>query len=338
MTNTSNTFRIIQLSPKQQKELSEIKSTFTSLLLSQMKETKQNNAKIDLSTIWTPTEDLPELYEQLTDLKKCLDSFRPFNQAQLQNLQEVFDTEYTYASNRIEGNTLSLQETSFIINEGLTIKNKSVKEHLEAINHKEAIAFIRELVDQKAPINEKNIKLIHSIILYGIDRENAGRYRNVLVGIKGTDIVFPQPYIVPKLMEDLMFFYEENKDKLHPVQLAAQMHSKLVNIHPFIDGNGRTCRLLMNLILLQHGYPITVFSPEVEARNTYFEALNQVRNSKSEVLFELFVAQNVKSWIFTYLEFIAPNDGEEDQNKGYTFFKKIEPYLDSLKTDKSTNN
>ena len=205
------------------------------------------------------------------------------------------------------------------------------RQHLEAINHKEAIELIRELVTNQEPLTERNIQLIHSLILQGIDRENAGVYRNVVVGISGTNIVFPQPYIVPKMMEELMLFYDENKDKLHPVQLAAQMHSKLVNIHPFIDGNGRTCRLVMNLILLQHGYPITIFSPEEEDRSRYFDALNKARDESTEIPFEHFVAENVKHWIIEYLQLLAPNMGQEDESKGYYFFKKIEPYLDKGK-------
>ena len=328
INHTNSPDPLIFVTPEEQQELATIKENFISLAVKLM---DTNQPLVDLLEVFPETSSLDELYEQLSDLKKCLDSFRPFNAAQIKNLQEVFDTEYTYASNRIEGNTLTLRETSFIINEGLTIKNKSMKEHLEAINHKEAIELIRELVTNQEPLTEKNIKLIHSLILQGIDRENAGVYRNVVVGISGTNIVFPQPYIVSKMMEELMLFYDENKNKLHPVQLAAQMHSKLVNIHPFIDGNGRTCRLVMNLILLQHGYPITIFSPEEEDRSRYFDALNKARDESTEIPFEHFVAENVKHWIIEYLQLLAPNMGQEDESKGYYFFKKIEPYLDKGK-------
>ncbi len=319
---------IVPISPEEQQELVAIKEHFISLAMNIM---DTNQAPINLLDIYPDTSSLDELYKQLSDLKKCLDSFRPFNVAQIENLQEVFDTEYTYASNRIEGNTLTLRETSFIINKGLTIRNKSMKEHLEAINHKGAIEFIRELVTKQEPLTERNIKLIHSLILQGIDRQNAGAYRNVVVGISGTNIVFPEPYIVPKMMEDLLLFYDENKEKLHPVQIAAQMHSKLINIHPFIDGNGRTCRLVMNLILLQHGYPLTIFSPEEENRSHYFETLNETRDTADDSPFERFVAKNVKHWIIEYLGLLAPNSGASDKNKGYYFFKKIESYLDKAK-------
>ena len=330
MKNEHNAINLlIPVSLEEQKELVSIKEQFISKIMqiTDKKTYAHNLIPQIMKKLHPSTENTKELYEQLSDLKKCLDSFRPFNLDQIKYLQEVFDTRYTYASNRIEGNTLTLQETSFVINEGLTIRNKPMKDHLEAINHKEAIQFIRELVTKQSPLNEINIKLIHALILHGIDRKNAGAYRSVTVGIKGTDIIFPEPYIVPKLMEDMMFFYEENKDILYPVQLASQMHSKLVNIHPFIDGNGRTCRLVMNLILLQHGYPLTIFSPEEEDRDRYFEALNKARDKEDETPFELFVADNVKHWIIEYLSMLAPNIGEEDKNKGYYFFKKIQPYL-----------
>ena len=315
------------LNKQQKSELVSLRERFNLSLLAIMEKTGKYTAELDLLKIWPETDNLPELYDQLTELKACLDSFRPFDTAQTKNLQEVFDTEYTYASNRIEGNTLTLRETSFVINEGLTIRDKSMKDHLEAINHKEAIEFVRELVTKQELLDERNIKLIHALILHAIDRENAGRYRDVAVGISGTDIVFPEPFVVPNLMKDLMHFYEENKEKLHPVQLAAQMHSKLVNIHPFIDGNGRTCRLVMNLILLQNGYPLTIFSPESEDRDRYFDALNKAREHTDEAPFEHFVAENVKLWIIKYLHMLAPNIGESEKNKGYQFFKRIEPLL-----------
>ena len=320
---------LVAVTPEHQQALADIKARFIAKAMQVMDEKTGTNRLITrlMKDIYPHADSLDTLYAQLSDLKKCLDSFRPFNASQMENLQAVFDTEYTYASNRIEGNTLTLRETSFVIHEGLTIRNKSMKEHLEAINHKEAIAFIRELVAKKESLSEKNIKLIHALILYGIDRQNAGVYRRVVVGIRGADVVFPEPYIVPKMMEDLLLYYEDNKERLHPVRLAAQMHLKLVNIHPFIDGNGRTCRLIMNMILLQHGYPLTIFSPEEQDRSRYFNALSQAGSANDEAPFERFVAENVKHWIIKYLSLVAPNGGEEDKNKGYYFFKKIEPFL-----------
>ncbi len=186
------------------------------------------------------TADMPAALQQLDDLKRCLDSFRPLNQGQLENLQEAYDTEYTYESNRIEGNTLTLQETYLVIAKGMTINGKSLDEHLEARNHKEAINYIRDIVQQNIPLTESLVNSIHSIILGGIRPRDAGHYRSVPVMISNAKHVPPQPYIVPKQMEDIFFWYGENADKLHPVQLAAEMHERIVTVHPWIDGNGRT--------------------------------------------------------------------------------------------------
>jgi Fic family protein len=282
---------------------------------------------IDHALIFPETESLPELLGQLTELKKCIMSFRPLSPEHLQNLTEVFDIEYTYESNRIEGNTLSLRETSFVINEGLTIRDKSLREHLEAINHQEAINYIREVIADDAPFDERSLKNIHALILHGIDRMSAGSYRSVPVGISGTDIVFPQPFRLQNLMEEFFRFYEENKESMHPAELAAEMHERLVNIHPFIDGNGRTSRLIMNLFLLKAGFPLTIISSDEKNRNIYFDALNQARDESNPEAFKIFIAQNVKKWCFRYLDMLAPSIGEENKNKGYYYFKKIGLYL-----------
>ena len=131
-------------------------------------------------------------------------------------------------------------------------------------------------------------------------------------------------------MEGYFKFYEANKDVMHPVELAAEMHERLVSIHPFVDGNGRTARLVMNLILLQNGYPITVIASDKAKRTAYYNALEtaQITQPKNDQPFKLLVANYVKEWSFTYLDFLSQNFYEEDKNKGYTFFKKIEPYLD----------
>ncbi|MGC4059282.1 MAG: Fic family protein [Chitinophagaceae bacterium] len=188
----------------------------------------------------------------LSNLKLELDKFRPMDNAKI---QEALDIEYTYESNRIEGNTLTLLETQMVIEKGLTISGKSLNEHLEAINHNEAIDFIKDIVKNESELTESTLKQIHAIVLKSIDKMNAGVYRTVPVMISGSTFLPPQPYLLNKLMEDYFHFYQENKTKLHPVVLAAEMHERLVTIHPFIDGNGRTSRLIMNLILLQMVIP-----------------------------------------------------------------------------------
>ena len=201
-----------------------------------------------------------KIIKQIDKLKKQLDDLRPLPKEQLENLDEYFRIQYTYDSNRIEGNTLTLQETALVVDKGITIGGKSVHEHLEAINHSEAVELIIELVQNKTDLTEYILKQLHGLILRGINKNNAGKYRSVNVMISGSLHRPPEPFMVGKLMDDYFMFYELNKKTMHPVLLSAEMHERLVTIHPFIDGNGRTSRLVMNLILLQHGFPITNIS------------------------------------------------------------------------------
>jgi Fic family protein len=212
--------------------------------------------------------------EEIDILKKKLNKFRHLDSYRI---AQALELEYTFESNRIEGNTLTLKETDLVINEGLTISGKSMREHLEAINHADAINFVKELVDKNTVITEGVLLQIHNLILRGIDIENAGKYRTVQVMIKGSKHMPPPPFLVAKQMEDYFIWYRKNKKLMHPVLLAAEMHEKLVTIHPFIDGNGRTARLLMNLILLQHGFVIANIKGDVMNRMQYYEALENVQ-------------------------------------------------------------
>lgn len=215
---------------------------------------------------------------------RALDSYK---------VAEALEIEYTYESNRIEGNTLTLQETALVIEKGLTISGKPLKEHLEAINHSHAIDYIKELVKDKIPFDKTVLLNIHRLILQGIDNHNAGAYRSVQVLISGAKHIPPQPYLVAKQMEDFFIWYNEHKELLHPVVLAAEAHERLVTIHPFIDGNGRTSRLLMNLVLLQHGYPIAILKGDTESRLKYYHALELAQTEKNKQPFIDLVAQNV---------------------------------------------
>ncbi len=262
----------IKLSEDGKTELETLRSRYRNYLNS-LSDDPMKPKSFDLTKVYPETNDLKKIYEQLIDLQKCIDSFRPINKAQAENLREVFDTEYTYESNRIEGNTLTLIETSIVINEGLTISGKPLKDHIEAVNHLQAIDFIRELVNNGRDFNRDSLSEIHRLILQGIDRENAGFYRRDQVRISGSRHICPNYMKVPELMEEYFRFYEENKDSMHPVELAANMHERLVTIHPYIDGNGRTARLVMNLILLKKGYPITVIASDKNRRSEYYNAL-----------------------------------------------------------------
>ena len=220
------------------------------------------------------TEELKKLLQECDSLKARLATLRPLPADALKKIDEAFAIEYTYESNRIEGNTLTLQETELVVNKGVTIAGKSMREHLEAINHAEAIDYIKDFAKNDLEIIERTIKEIHALVLHGINREYAGRYRTVPVMISGSQHVPPQPYLIEKQMEDFMIkFKEMEKEKVHPVLIAAYLHDKLVRIHPFIDGNGRTSRLLMNLCLLRHGYTIVNLKGDNDTRRAYYFAL-----------------------------------------------------------------
>ncbi len=224
----------------------------------------------------TMSEAIKELLKEVDALKEQLSTLRPLPKEALKKIQDALDIEYTYESNRIEGNTLTLQETALVVNEGVTISGKSMREHLEAINHTEAINYIKDIAKQDIEISERTIKEIHALILHGIDRENAGRYRTVPVMISGSTHMPPQPYLIEKQMEDFMLrFQQMENEKVHPVLVAAYLHDELVRIHPFIDGNGRTSRLLMNLYLLRNGYIIITLKGSNDAKVNYYMALEK---------------------------------------------------------------
>lgn len=212
------------------------------------------------------------LLKRADNLKLELAQYRDLHSDEI---LEALYIEYTYDSNRIEGNTLTLRETDLVIHKGLTIGGKPMNEHLEAINHYEAIGFIRDLVSSNESFSQRNLLTIHGLILHGLDRENAGRFRQVPVMISGSQHIPPQPWQLDKLMEDYFLFYQQNKNELHPIILAAELHEQLASIHPFIDGNGRTARLAMNLILLKAGYPIANISGDTASRLAYYGALEK---------------------------------------------------------------
>src|SRR5699024_7836052 len=189
----------------------------------------------------------------------------------VKGLRNDYLVKNTYHSNAIEGNTLTIYETKAIIEDGITIAGKSMREHLEAINHKQAIILTEEIVKNKEAISERIMKELLAIILHGIGPLNAGVYRNQDVIISGANHTPLRYTVVPQLMTDLKEWYDENND-LHPVEKAAIFSSKFVNIHPFVDRNGRTSRLLMNLELIKAGYlPIII---EKEQRFKYYEVLD----------------------------------------------------------------
>jgi Fic family protein len=213
--------------------------------------------------------------ESLTTKKKLLDSFRPLPSALVQNLGNWFRIELTYTSNAIEGNTLTRRETALVVEKGITVGGKTLVEHLEATNHAEALDWVTEQIGRKPrTVEEGDILRMHQMILKGVDDANAGHYRSLPVRISGSAVTLPNPRKVPELMTDFVRWLRTVKE-LHPVNLAAEAHYRLVTIHPFVDGNGRTARLLMNLLLLMQGYPPAII--RTRDRLSYITALEKAQ-------------------------------------------------------------
>lgn len=252
------------------------------------------------------SEAIKKLLKEVDALKEQLSTLRPLPEEALKKIQDALDIEYTYESNRIEGNTLTLQETALVVNEGVTISGKSMREHLEAINHTEAISYIKDIAKQDIEISERTIKEIHALILHGIDRENAGRYRTVPVMISGSTHMPPQPYLIEKQMEDFMIRFKQMEEKkVHPVLITAYLHDELVRIHPFIDGNGRTSRLLMNLYLLRNGYVIITLKGSNDAKVSYYMALEKSRTEHLPEDFQKLVVEAEIAALRKYLSIMA---------------------------------
>lgn len=240
------------------------------------------------------------MFKLIDDKKKILDSKRPLSPEVLKNLKKYFDVELTYHSNAIEGNTLTITETKVILEEGLTIGGgKSLREHLEVINNQEAINYIEDVVNKNIDISERVIKDLHAIILKSIDNKNAGVYRKNNVLTSGSRHRPVEYMLVEEKMHELVEWYDKMKNQLHPVELAALFHFKYVYIHPFIDGNGRTARLLMNLILLRNGYPIAIIKNE--DRSEYMKALELASVEGINTTFIEIIIRAVDNSLDTYL-------------------------------------
>jgi len=230
-------------------------------------------------------------FKELDELKIKLDSYRPLAKDVLENLKEDLILRWTYNSNAIEGNTLTLKETKVAL-EGITVGGKTLREHFEIINHKDAILFIEDLVKESNLLNEYDIKLIHSLILKNIDKQNAGRYRQANVIISGAIHKPPNFFNIQESMENFISWYKLNYKNLHPIELSAMVHIKFVGIHPFIDGNGRTARLLMNLELMKSGFPPLII--KVEDRLEYYNALDMAHTTDNYKPFIKLVKKAVK--------------------------------------------
>lgn len=236
--------------------------------------------------------------------KTRLDAARPLPPHTVASLREKLVLEWTYHSNAIEGNTLTLRETKVVL-EGITVGGKSLREHFEAINHRDAILLVEQIVAGNEPLSESHIKDIHSLVLKGIDADEAGRYRRENVVIAGASITPPDFLHLDEQMRALLDWYQQAAS-LHAVERAAQLHTRFVKIHPFVDGNGRTGRLLLNLELMKSGYPPAVIRKE--DRLAYYDALDEACVTGDHAAITALVAESVQRSLQLYLD-LLPSAG-----------------------------
>lgn len=248
-------------------------------------------------------------YSKLIEKKKLLDSFGPLPKELLINLNDWFRVELTYSSNAIEGNTLTRSETALVVEKGLSVGGKTVREHLEARNHAAALDWLKTQTKRKAQtISENDVLHLHNMILKGIDDLNAGNYRSIAVRISGSRVVLPNPAKVSVLISEFFDWIKTTKN-MHPVELAAEAHYRLVTIHPFVDGNGRTARLLMNMILLMSDYPPAII--QKRERLSYINALEKAQLGGSKDEYQKIIIRAVSRSLDIYLK--AMQDETVDQ-------------------------
>lgn len=243
------------------------------------------------------------LQERIQAKKAQLDALRPLPAAAVRRLNEQLTIEWIYNSNAIEGSTLSLRETQLILEQGITIGGKSLREHFEVINHQEAIKLVESLAGQQGPLTPFYVRQLHALVLAKIDDENAGQYRSLPVRIVGAAHEPPPAWDIPAQMDDWASWLQAQEGVMEPVSLAGLAHHQLVAIHPFIDGNGRTARLIMNLVLLRAGYPPAIITRA--NRRQYYRVLAQADGGNATPLAN-FVGRAVERSLTLFLEACTP--------------------------------
>jgi Fic family protein len=244
------------------------------------------------------------LLARLHDRKARLDALRPLPAAAVRRLQEQLAIEWTYNTNAIEGSTLTLRETQLILEHGVTIGGKSLREHFEVVNHAQAIALVESLAGQREPITPAIARQLHTLVLANLDNANAGHYRQLPGRIVGAAHEPPPAWDVPAQMTDWAgWLAAQEQAGVEPVELAAVAHHRLISIHPFLDGNGRTARLILNLILLRAGYPPAVISRANRAQ--YYRALAAADRGSDAPLANL-VGRAAERSLTLYLDATTP--------------------------------
>ena len=237
--------------------------------------------------------------------KERLNAMRPLTYGELNRLRQEFMVEFTYNSNAIEGNTLTLQETALVL-EGMTVDQKPLKDHLEAVGHRDAFLYVRDIATKDVPLNESTIKAIHSLVLMN-QPDDKGVYRRIPVRIMGAFTEPVQPYLIEPKMTDLLTKNEERKETMSVIERIALFHLEFEGIHPFVDGNGRTGRLIMNLELIRHGYP--AINVKFADRKRYYNAFDSFyRDNDPEQMINL-VAEYVSERYDDYFRVLGdPNN------------------------------
>jgi len=265
------------------------------------------------------------LRELIDKQLKQLQKLRPLPPSAVAKLKEQFAIEMTYNSNAIEGNKLTLKETYLIISEGLTVKGKSLKDHLEAKDHFEALNFLYDLIEhgKQHTLSGVLIRNLQQLVVKETDPQTAGKYRTGNVIITGADHQPPDASEIPGLMQDALVWFQNNEKRLHSIELAAIFHHKITHIHPFFDGNGRTARLVMNLILMRNGYPLVVILKN--DRKKYYQTLEKA-DKGDYAPFVRFIAQAVERSMAIYLNALLPSKGKKDKYYPLSIISKQTPY------------
>ena len=265
-----------------------------------------------------------EKLQQLDQLKRWLDEFCPLPANVVMELKKLYDVRFTYNSNAIEGNTLTQSETELVLETGITIGGKTLREHLEVVGHKDAIDYIEELAQQTTRIGEWEIRQIHFLIARSTDPQDAGQYRRLDVKAAGTEYRYPPHYLLGELMAEFVEWLNSlEAGQLHPVAYAMEAHTRLVSVHPFRDGNGRTGRLLMNLMLLRLGYPIVVIQNRDRAKYINGLVAAQQRQDR-DMLLEL-VIQSVRNSLVEILSVVAT--AGESRSRELSFYDEMIEFL-----------
>ena len=262
----------------------------------------------------TYRQELQTTFDRLYEKKAMLQNSRPLPNIALQKIREALSIEWTYNSNSIEGNSLTLRETQMVLQEGITIKGKSLREHFEAKNHETALNFLYKLIDENHLLSSKDILSLHELVLRSVEDDFAGRLRNAGVRIAGANFLPPNAQKVSGLLDELIQFVNTNTLELNDIELATVFHHKFVWIHPFFDGNGRTVRLAMNLLLMRSGFPPAIILKN--DRKKYYDALNSANKGNYSKL-TLLMSQALERTLNIYLQALP------DSDLGYTEISRL---------------